>query len=457
MDISIPEWKKVADVKWGEHPLALFEKDNTFLMLLAEKRDDRTLGFACSSCKPFLVTGDYSKLDLVHFPSEVTILRNLNASSKTKQNHLLVFTKPTYVPFSTAAISAAAEQHTADLNSLDYFVKNLGKDVTLTSVVGDANPFALDSSLLFSFLSFIRTASKPAASPSLIGLDLKGEKVLCPISSTSLGLVVGGTKQQRLHALHVFAEDAMQQNANVIIFDTTNSFTGLSRPSSTELNEYVSFSMPGLAAGFPMRELIPGQNAFVSHSSFSTKAMLAPFGLVDTELEKYLEKGMQNAPSTLPDFSEIDTNQFTKLRLTRVAKLIQTSFQSVFGNSTPIIDQGHSLGKVLHINLSKCSPESSIFFCLGLVKQLEQNEKPLFIIFEQDAAEIKPLAELYVNKFIGSNTSVLCHSEHEDSVPFVKSADLFVEIISNDVAITQGGKPPQRVKLRPTYSACTEL
>ncbi len=448
MDIDLPEWSKLAEIDWSGQPLVLLERDNAVLMLLAEKRLDRTIGFACAACKPFVVKGDAAKLDLVKFSTEVTLVKKLNASSP--ESFLLAFSKPSYVQFSKNSLSQAADMHVKQLQELNYEVKN-STSVTLAEVENGANPLLGDPALLFSFLSMLRSAVKAPGLQSVIGLNLAGEKVTCSIPSVSLGLAVGGTKPQRMHALHLFCEEVMQQNGTVVVFDTNNSFAGLSRPSGAELADFTAFSTPGLAAGFPVHEIIPGKNAFVKLSEFTPAALTAPFGLTGSEIAPHVETVLYSGKVDLVE----GLNQFTALRVNRVVKVMQQCFQSVFATNSNI-EVSHSLGKMLHVNLSKCSEEAKAFFSLGVLKQLEKSEGPIFLVFEQDAKEIKTLVELAVNKFLGSNVSILCHSEDENDVPFVNSADFFVEILDKDVAITLAGKPPQRVKLRPTYSACSE-
>ncbi|MDP3742240.1 MAG: hypothetical protein Q8R15_02920 [Candidatus Micrarchaeota archaeon] len=454
MDIDIPEWSKLAEIEWSGQPLVLLQRDDTVLMLLAEKRLDRTIGFACAACKPFVVKGDAAKLDLVKFSNEVTLVKKLNAS--TPESFLLAFTKPSYVQFSQNAISQAANLHVKQLQELNYEVKNMAS-VTLGEVENGSNPLLGDPALLFSFLSMLRSAVKAPGLQSVVGLNLAGEKVSCSIPSVSLGLTVGGTKPQRMHVLHLLCEEVMQQNGTVVVFDTNNSFAGLSRPSGAELTEFTAFSMPGLAAGFPVHEVIPGKNAFVKLSEFTPAALTAPFGLTGSDIAPYVEKAFQSGSMELLNEANATNglNQFTALRVNRVVKVMQQCFQGVFASNSNV-EFSHSLGKMLHINLSKCSEEAKAFFSLGLLKQLEKSEGSIFIVFEQDAKEIKTLVEFSVNKFLGSNVSILCHSEDENDVPFVNSADFFVEILDKDVAITLAGKSPQRVKLRPTYSACSE-
>ncbi len=453
MDIDIPSWKKLADVQWGDHPLLLFEKDDSLLMLLAEKRSDRTIGFACAACKPFIVKGDASTLESIHFPTELTIVKKLNAGEA--QSFLLAFTKPTYAQATDAGVVSAAEQHLKTLAILAADVKRLSTIVTLADPLPGENPLLSDASMLFSFLSFLRTAAKPqSAFKSIVGLDLKGDAVLCSVPSLSLGLVVSGSRQQRLHVLHLLAEEALQQNTDVLIFDTGSRFAGLSKANSVDESEYLSFSLPASAAGFSMKRIVPGVNAFVSLSSFAPSSLLAPFGLTtETDIGKPLEAWLANGATGSVD---ADASQFTRLKANRVAKLLSLSFQGVFSHTRSILEGGHSLGKVMHVDLSCCSPEAASFFCLGLLKELEKHDKPVFLVFEQDAVQVKSLVELAVNKFSGSNVSLLFHSEDEADLPALKSADFFVEVLGHDVAITQGGKPPQRVKLRPTYSACSE-
>ncbi|MFH1247010.1 MAG: hypothetical protein V1644_01390 [Candidatus Micrarchaeota archaeon] len=461
MDFDLPEWNSLAQIEWAGQPLLLFEKNNEVLMLLAEKRQDKTIGFACSACKPFIVKGDSANLDLVHFSTEVTLIKKINASNP--ESFLLAFTKPTYVQFSKNAILQTADLHSKQLNELNYEVKNLS-NVTIAETDKENNPLLGDPSLLFSFLSMLRSAAKPQALQSVVGLNLSGEKVTCQIPSVSLGLTVGATRKQRLHVLHLLIEEVLQQNVTVVIFDNDNSFAGLSRArdektGGADVNDFKRFSLPGLAAGFPFHELAPGKNAFVPLSTFSASTLLTPFGLNDSEVGKYIENNLAevNVPANVnADVNNSSgLNQFTALRVNRTLKVMSKCFQGIFSNGGNV-QVSNSFGKVLHINLSQCTDEAKVFFSLGLFKQLEKAESPVFLVFEEDADKIKPLLEAAVNQFLGSNVSILCHAEHENDVPFVKNSDFFVEVLENDVVITQAGKPPQRVKLRPTYSACSE-
>ncbi len=451
MDFDLPNWKKLGDVQWGSHPLLIFEKDNFLLLLLAEKRGDRTIGFACSACKTYKIQGDSSNLDLVHFPTELTVIKKLNASYPS--SYLLAYTRPSYASFSESAVLTCAESHFKQLQELHCDVKSACK-VNLIEPSKEENELLTSPDLLFSLLSSLRSAAKPQSARSAVGIDLKGDEVMCSVPSLSLGLVAGGSKEQRLHVLHLLSEEVLQQNAVVIIFDTCNKFAGLAHPNALDLKKFTAFSLPGLPAGFPTREITPGKNAFVSLSSFSPSSILAPFGLQENELTKHLSKSLENSMEEIQD-SEL--KQFTQLKLNRIMRLISFSLQGIFALGKPVLDVSYSLGKVLHVNLTNCSPEARAFFCMGLLKELEKVNNPVFLLFEQDASEITSLLKLSIDKFLGSNVSILCHCEDENDVPFVKSADFFVEIIDQDVAITREGKPPVRVKLRPTYSACTEL
>ncbi len=451
MNIDIPEWNKLAEIEWSGQPLVLFEKDNAVLMLLAEKRQDRTIGFACAACKPFLVKGDAAQLDLMRFSTEVTLVKKLNAA--TPECFLLAFTKPTYVQVSKPAFSQTAELHLQQLQELNYPLKSSSSaGVSLVEAEHGDNPLLGDPALLFSFLSMLRSAAKPQGTQSVLGLNLQGEKVACSVPSLSLGLVVGGVREKRLHALHLLAEEVLQQNATVIVFDTSNRFVGLSRPGNAELAEYTAFSLPGLAAGFPVQEVTPGKNGFVPLSSFSPSTLLVPFGIGDSEFAPLVESALSKNEW---QFQQEGVNQFTSLAVNRMLKVMLQCFQGFFSQKGNF-EASHSLGKAIHVNLSQCTDEAKAFFSLGVLKQLEKTEQPVFLVFEQDANTIKPLIEAAVNKFLGSNVSIICHCEDENEVPFMKSADFFLEVLDKDVALTLAGKPPQRVKLRPTYSACSE-
>ncbi|MFH0713680.1 MAG: hypothetical protein V1722_03965 [Candidatus Micrarchaeota archaeon] len=450
MEIDLPKWKKLVEMQYDAHLLQIFEKNNALLMVVPEQRSDRTIGFACTACKPFIAKGDVSSLSATRFPSELTVVKKFNAG--VEQSFVLAFTKPSYARNLKASLAAVARLHEKALIDVQENVKSACKNIELTDAVNanGENAVLADSSLLFSFLSHLRSAAKQQQSQSIIGLDLKGDAVTCSVPSLSLGLVVGGQTRDRLHVLHLLMEEALLQNTNVIVFDTCDKFVGLSQPSSIDINDFISFSLPGLAVGFPVQEISPGQNTFIPLSSFNTGALLTPFNLHENEITPFLEKAISE--KTVPD-----APQYTQLRVQRMAQTVKQAFQGIFTETVHELPFNNGIGKVFHVNLSKCSKEARLFFAIGLVKELQKVEKPTFLVFEQEACELKTMLELTVDAFAGSNVSILCHCEHENEVPLLKSADFFAEVvIGSEVAITQGGKPPQRVKLRPTYSACSE-
>ncbi len=450
--LELPQWKKLVDVQNGDHPFMLFEKENTVLMLLAEKRLDKTIGYTCSACKPILLEGDAAKIESLDIPEELPVVKK-SAGTGSKA-FLITSTNSSYVQPSQKSVIIASRQHEKHLASIHQEVTQLATDVTLVEPPTGQNPLLTDTSLLFSYLHSLKTTQKHNLHPaqSLIGKDRNGDAVYCAVPSLKKGVVVGGTRQQRLHVLHLLTEELLQQNTNVAILDSTNSFLGLSKPNNLEVADYAAFSLPGLSTGFSMRELTPGKNAFVSPIHFSADFFVSAFGLKDSELEAYFAKAIE--AGGIDKVNEAKANQFTQLQLARIAKLIHLSLQGIFSH-TSSGESSSQLGKAIHVNLSKCTEEAAAFFTIGFLEQIDKT-KPLLLVFEQDDKKVRPLLELAASKFTGSNISILCHAEHEKDVPFYKTADFQIEMLANDAVITQKGNAPQRVKIRPTYSACSE-
>ena len=283
-DIELPygPWTRILSAQWGEYPLSIYQNpDKVILLIIFDKAGEEIGGVLVIMKKAFVVEGDVSKFILAQKKEMVFIEK---FSKDARYSFLLTGPAPSYVEYSQEELLRAFKAQYAEIDSITKITKEVvsgyGAKATDLSHASDEAVQVLvgDPLTLFALARPERPAEAgvPFAKIAL-GIDSKGGVVEAKLSSLSSVAVVGGSKAARLHAMHVLAEGALQNNVPCLIIDSSDSFTGLKEPSR-ETAALEQFHVQPVLVGFPFKSHELGSTLFLDLSTVPTDAFLAAFG-----------------------------------------------------------------------------------------------------------------------------------------------------------------------------------
>ncbi len=476
-EIELPygPWTRILSAQWGEYPLTIYQNpDKVILLIIFDKTNEEISGVLVMVKKAFVVEGDLTKFILAQKKEMVFIEK---FSKEARHAFLLVGPSPAYVSYSQEDLLNAVKKQYSEIEALAKITKEVvagygAKAIDLSQASEeDVQVLLGDPLTLFALARPERPAEAvvPFARTRL-GMDSAGNPVEAKLSSLNSVVVVGGKKPARLHALHVVAEEALQNNVPCLVLDSSNAFVGLKDPSK-ETTVLEPFRVQPVPVGFPFKSYELGATLFLDLSMISTDAFLTAFGLEKSEtgvlIKKVLEakkvSGLGDLTTELAAQKESkESPQYAINKAVRVVQVIQKTHPALFAKNISqewLAPWQEGVGKVFHINLSTQAQNIRHLFIQSLLRAMplpEGRVLRLLMVFEQDISDIVEDVALLLEKFRKTGVGFALQAEHEVDVEKIPEPSLKIEIINKEAAATELGERPKRLVLRPGLTVCAE-
>ncbi len=478
MDLPFGPWEKIFSAQWKNYPLQILENpDHLLLVLLFEKKDNEVSGILVLQRKPFLIDGDLSKVMLAQ-KRDLTFIEKRSAAST--QSYVLIDATPGFVAYQQEALEAEIAKQYAELESVGKLLKK-SLEGTGHVKVTDAKkadttqmqPLLGDPASLLALLQgkAVPLAESDAKAP--LGMDLHSQVADVPLQKMRGSTVVGGTREKRLHVLHVLIENALLNHTPCLVFDTQNAFAGLASPNpdGTGLEHYAQDK----PVGFALKEYHLGKGMYIDLSFVEPALFLAAFALEKSNVAPVISKAYEAGRGRLFSASELagevlktpetrETPRFLIQRAARILQVIHKSYSAVFAKNASeelTLPWKEESGKVIRITLSDYKPEIAELASYALLKSISANSPSgftLLVAFEPNASQLTANTLRVVRELYKSGVGFALHDDHENGFGELGKATLQVEIVGNDVIVgTEGETNKKRVILRPAYSQCAEF
>ncbi|MDD3159967.1 MAG: hypothetical protein PHQ98_03300 [Candidatus ainarchaeum sp.] len=378
--------------------------------------------------------------------------------------------KESYYTFSTIIELARS-------SSLDLVDLTNSSQKEYSSIIGDPlMAQSLISGLKRTALEMVHVEGNYSKSSSLtlqLGLTKKREKIKESMDDLKRTLIIGENENSLNYASYILAENFLLDNKNIIVFDSTNSFDGLSKPSKNEIalkDELMDYE----PSGFPIKKFIVNDNLKVSFNSVNLNVIFDLLKINDQNLVNSLNETKKQFLANTPiEFSEkikqTDLDEFLKLKTQRLMVIFEQQFGKSFGNnidSNELIKKWPgNLGRASIIDTSKLNENQRILVEQTLISYLDESIKNQVIddlvIFLNHGDQILSVQ----NKSIVSNILNLENSglgfviaSKEPLNSLQSNLNAMITIIDKkDVAISLKNKRSYRLNLRPTLSGIIDI
>jgi|GEM_PF-980959 len=478
MDLELPygPWTRLASAEWGGFPVGLYvNSDKVLMLILYERHGDDAAGMLVSLKKVFVTDLDLTKT-LQTQKREMTLIAKASMEGTTR--FLMVGSTPAYCSYSQEALVEAMGKQMGELRALTQFTQDLAQaykanakelasasDEEVQQLLGD--PFLL---LALYNPSATRGEETKSSAKIPIGLNSKGDVLFVPLSELSTAVILGGERQARLHLMHLLCEGALQANVPCLLFDSQNSFAGLSKPNQSTVG-FTQNKMTPMPLGFPFAEVTLGKGLFIDLSAVPSSSFLETFGLQETEVGKVLQKVLGKPEvSSLPQLiNEVkafresrDATQYSVNRTLRALRVLELRYPGIFGKNQGVevlVPWHEGIGKVFRVNTSGYPPAVQYLLVSSLLRAIpfpKGKAIKLLVGFDADLSEVYTDVLGLVSDLRAKSAGFLLQAGHELDVEAVHEPSAKIEVTGSDAVATIGREKPLRFIPRPGYTECTE-
>jgi len=448
--------------------------DKLILVMLYEKHGEEIAGMLVALKKVFVTDMDLTKTMQTQ-RKEMTVVQKTSPDGVLR--FLLAGATPTYCKYAQEPLVEAMGKQMNELQAITQFSQDLASaykadlkelknssDLQVQALLGDP----------LTMLSLFNPQGAPARevrdAKAAVGLDSRGEFVQLPISAFSATAVIGGKKQDRLHLMHVIFEAALTNNLPCLVFDSNNSFAGLSKPNK-DTRGFTQHQMTAMPLGFPFQEFELGRGVYVDLSVVPSSFFLHAFGLQETDVGRILEKALaKEGVNSLSQLAEQvkalkdskEATQYAVNKCLRCIRVIELKHPSVFGKNPPsevLLPWHEGIGKVFHLN-TKGVPENLQFLLMSTLLRLIPfpggKSAKVLVGFDADLSDLYTDALQLTGQLREKGAAFVMQAEHELDVEALQNPSLKIEVIGNEAIASMEKEKPLRFTPRPTYTECVE-
>ncbi|MFH0971671.1 MAG: hypothetical protein V1835_03835 [Candidatus Micrarchaeota archaeon] len=483
LELSHGPWKRIVSATWGAYPVQIYQNpDKVLLITLFEKKDDEIVGVLVLERRVLIVEGDAAKF-LLSQKREVTMIEKITRENRFK--YLIVDSTPAFVPYSESELSNEVAKQYEELDALLKITKRgleasgevkakelkIATDDESQNLLGD--PLAILSySKKGVMMREMREGHATLAAKILMGLDREGQRVEANLKSAFSSVVIGESKDKRLHMLQILIEGALLNSIPVVVFDSEGAFTGLAIPSKSK-EDFEKYSMKPLPIGFPFKQYDLGKGLFVDLSLIDADLFLSAFDLEKSDIAPLLQKVYGEKREKLSVLGDIilelsslketkEMPKFTILRAIRVIEVLQKSNPMLFGKniseelSAPWKD---GMGKVLYIPLAKQRDAVKRLIINCVMKTVSASPftpNSVLLAFEPSSEVLKAELLKQLADFPKNGKGYVLHADHDVEVSVLPEPALKIELVGNELILSEKNEVKKRFIARPTYSLGNE-
>ncbi|MFH1257562.1 MAG: hypothetical protein ABIG96_03660 [Candidatus Micrarchaeota archaeon] len=483
LDLAHGPWKKFVSATWGNFPLQVYQNpDKALLITLFEKKDDEILGVLVLQRRVLVIDGDPSKFSLAQ-KREMTLMEKIMRENRFK--YLVLDSTPAFVPYSESELSnEIAKQY----DELDALMKITKKGIESTGDVkardmktaseDEVQNFLGDPLAILSFskkgvlVREMHDGHAATITKVLLGTDRDEQKVEVNLKSMFSTVIIGDSREKRLHLMHILMEDALLNSIPCIVFDSSGAFTGLALPNKSK-EDFEKFGMRSSPIGFPFKQYDLGKSLFVDLSMIDADLFLSSFNLEKCDAAPLFKKVYEEKKDKLSVLGDLiveltnfkETKEFPKftiLRAIRVIEVLQKSNPMLFGKniseelSSPWKD---GLGKVLYVSLAKQRDEVKRLVMNSLLKTITSSpftQNSVLVVFEPEPLLLKDEILRQLPDFPKNGKGFILQTEHDVDVAIIQDPMLKLEIVGNETIVSEKNEGKKRFTSRPGYSMDTE-
>ncbi len=481
MDLELPygPWKRLSYGEWSGYPTTIYiNPDRLLLLSVFEKHGEEVTGVLTVVKKALLTDADLSKAASAQRKEYTAIEKHSQEGSK---RFVLIGSTPAYSEYSQAAMVETVGRQVAEVKAMAKAASEIAeayraKSTDLSGATEEeAQALLGDPFLLFSLLnpSSVPVQQSDAREQRVpLGLTASGEAVAVPLSALSAVAVVGGSRDSRLHAVHVLAEAALTNDVPALLFDSTEAFAGFAK-ANADTKDFTRNRMTPMPLGFPYKDYRLGNGFFIDLELVDSGLFVQSLGLDGTQAGKVILAAWDERPKHgIAELSESvagfhgDATGFTAYDVSKAVRalaVVDKTMPRVFakmGENDLLVPWHDGIGKVFHVNASGFGETAQHLAVSSLLRSMPlQKARKLraVVAFEADLTGVYgDVLELIANAR-DAGIGFILHAEHELDLQLLQSPSLRLELVGGEVVASREGEKPVRFVLRPTYTACAEM
>jgi hypothetical protein len=476
--VDFGPWETIFSGVFYTHEVeVIMNPEKYFLTIVYEKKDGEKKGALVDGHKALVARGAIDSF-IQTLPKKCLGISKTNGTRNSKM--LFISTEAIYVDFKqedfVREIDNMIKKSFDNINTIMELAKSSSLQLKETSMAPEAEyaPILGDPFMARSLLSGLKKTAmemidvgeaqigKKYSNQIQLGLGKNRGIIKEELENLERTIIIGN-KNETNYALYILTENFLLENTQAIIFDSTNYFSGLGTASKNEKElreDLVDFE----PAGFPTKKIIAKETIKIPFSNINIKLFFDKMKVADKKLEAIFEKKIDagTPEEFLEKIKELDDfNEFEKLKLERILKIISNNFKGLFGKESNIEEiikkWPGSLGRATIIDTSKLSEKERMYFSLALMKEIEKQKKEKEIIIvlpeagelsKESHGEIEEEILSLENKGFGfllaSNKNIL-------KTEGTNSAKINI-VNGKDIAVSIKNKKNYRVKLRASLS-----
>ncbi len=484
LELAHGPWKRIISATWGTYPIQIYQNpDKVLLIALFEKKDDEITGVLVLERRALLLEGDATNYSLTQ-KREMSLVEKITREDRYK--YLIVDSTPAFIPYTEADLSNEVSKQYEELDALvkltkkglessgDVKAKELkhATEEEVQNLLGD--PISI---LSFSkkgvLVKEAHEGHATSAASVLLGMDREGEKVEANLKSVFSSAILGDNTGKRHHLMHILTEAALINNVPCIVFDSEGAFTGLAVPNKhkADLDKY---SMKSLPIGFPFKQYEVGKSLFVDLSLIDAELFLSSFNLEKSDIAPLIKKVYEDHQDKLSVLGDIiselsdvkegkELSRFLILRAIRIMSVLQKTHPQLFGKniseelSAPWKD---GLGKVIYIPLPKEEAEVSRLIINSIIRTVSASpfsSNSVLFVFEPTPEVLKEEILKQISEFPKQGKGFVVNAYQETDSPAFQEPLLKLELVTNEVIVSEKNANKKRFEPRPAYSTCSEF
>lgn len=457
--------------------------EKVLLVTLFEKTGDEVSGVLVLERRILVVEGDTTKFAAAQ-KRDVSIIEKI-----TRENHfkyLVVDSTPAYVPYSETDLSNEVSKQYEELDALFKLTKK-GLESTgdvrakelKNSTDDEAQNLLGDPIAILSFSKkgvLVREGREPGVQVSvkaLLGLDREGQKAEVPLKSAFSTIIVGESREKRLHLMHILIEDMLLNSIPCVVFDADGAFAGLPIPSKNK-EEFEKYGMRPQPIGFPFKQFDLGKSLFIDMTMIDADLFLPSFNLEKSDVAPLLKSIYDERKEKLSVLGDLITElnnfketkeipKFVILKAIRVVEVMQKSNPMLFGKNISeelVSPWKDGIGKVLYISLSKQREEVKRLVVNSVMRAVTSSpfsSTSVVLAFEPGSEVMREEIFKHISEFPKAGKGYIVQAEHDVDLNALSDSTLKLELVGNEVILSEKNEAKRRFNARPAYSACNEF
>jgi hypothetical protein len=476
--VNYGPWETIFSGVFYSHEVeVVMNPEKYFLTIVYEKKDGEKTGALVDGHKALVARGQIDSF-IQTLPKKCFGVSKTNGTRNSKM--LFISTEAIFVDFKqddfVRDIDNLIKKSFDTIGTIIELAKSSSLELRETSMSPEAEyaPILGDPFMARSLLSGLKKTAmelidlgdtkigKRYYNKIQIGLGKNREIIKEDLENLERTQIIGN-KNETNYATYILTENFLLENTQAIIFDSEEYFSGLGIASKNE-KELSDDLVDYEPAGFPIKKFVAKENVKIPFSNIDLKLFFDKMKVADKKLEKIFDKKVDAGTpeeflEEIKGFEEL--NEFEKLKLERIIKIISSNLKGLFGKESNIEEilkkWPGSLGRATIIDTSKLNDKEKMYFVIGLMREIEKQKKEKeVVIVLPSAGELARESQGKIEEEILSLENkgygfILASNKSLKKTEGTNSATINI-VSGKDVAISIKNKKNYRAKLRASLS-----